>query len=263
MAKPMLVTLPFALLLLDWWPLQRISNSGFQISNLRPLIFEKIPFFMLSAVSSVITFIVQQKGGAVAALVKYSMVERIENTFVSYARYLGKTVWPDALANPYPHPGHWEPSFVMFSVTLILGLSAIAVLSVRKFPFVFTGWFWFIGTLIPVIGLVQVGNQAMADRYSYLPLTGIFIIFAWGLNEACMNWHLPKPVVVFLGAIILLAPPADPEPACLLAEQRDAFPSYAGRDGKQLYRLERSGHLPVQPRTSAGSDGLLSKIVAD
>jgi protein O-mannosyl-transferase len=205
MAKPMLVTLPFALLLLDWWPLQRISNSGFQISNLRPLIFEKIPFFVLSTVSSIITFIVQQKGGAVAALVKYSMVERIENTFVSYARYLGKTVWPDALANPYPHPGHWEPSFVIFSVTLILGLSAIAVLSVRKFPFVFTGWFWFIGTLIPVIGLVQVGNQAMADRYSYLPLTGIFIIFAWGLNEACMNWHLPKPVVVFLGAIILLA----------------------------------------------------------
>jgi tetratricopeptide (TPR) repeat protein len=198
MAKPMLVTLPFVLLLLDWWPLQRISN-------LRRLFLEKIPFFLLSSVSSVITFIVQQKGGAVAALMKFSMVERIENAFVSYTRYLGKTFWPEALANPYPHPGHWELSLVIFSVALIGGLSALAVISARKFPFVFTGWFWFIGILIPVIGLVQVGNQAMADRYSYLPLTGIFIIFAWGLNEACVNRHVPKPAVVFLAAIILFA----------------------------------------------------------
>ena len=198
MAKPMLVTLPFVMLLLDWWPLQR--TLGF-----RRLLFEKIPFFVLGIISCVVTFIVQQKGGAVAALVKFSMAGRIENAFVSYARYLGKTFWPDALANPYPHPGHWEMPLVVFSVTVIAGLSAIAILYARKFPFVLTGWFWFTGTLIPVIGLVQVGNQAMADRYTYLPLIGIFIIFAWGMNELYLNWRLPKPAVVFLAAIILLA----------------------------------------------------------
>jgi protein O-mannosyl-transferase len=205
MAKPMLVTLPFVMLLLDWWPLQRISNPGFQTSNLRRLIFEKTPFFLLTIISCVITFVVQQKGGAVAALAKISLAERIENAFVSYARYLGKTFWPHALASPYPHPGHWEMSLVIFSAALVIGLSAIAVLFARRFPFVFTGWFWFVGTLIPVIGLVQVGNQAMADRYTYLPLIGIFIIFACGLNELCVNWRLPRLAAAFLAAIILFA----------------------------------------------------------
>jgi tetratricopeptide (TPR) repeat protein len=197
MAKPMLVTLPFILLLLDWWPLQRLRAS-------RPVL-EKIPFFVLSAISCVITFVVQQKGGAVAALVKFSVAGRIENSFVSYARYLGKTFWPDALANPYPYPGHWELSLVIYSAALIIGLSALALLFAPRFPFVLTGWFWFVGTLIPVIGLVQVGDQAMADRYTYLPLTGIFIIFVWGMNEVRADWHLPRQAAVLFAAIILSA----------------------------------------------------------
>jgi protein O-mannosyl-transferase len=196
MAKPMLVTLPFVMLLLDWWPLQRTSS-------LRRLFFEKTPFFLLSVVSCVITFIAQKEGGAVIALVKIPMAERIENAFVSYARYLGKTLWPDALATPYPHPGHWEMSFVIFSVALVTGLTAIAILSVRKFPFVFSGWFWFAGTLVPVIGLVQVGAQAMADRYSYLPLVGIFVIFAWGGAAACAAWKIPTRLVVLLSLLVL------------------------------------------------------------
>jgi tetratricopeptide (TPR) repeat protein len=205
MSKPMLVTLPFVMLLLDWWPLQRISNHKFQISNLRRLVWEKIPFFMLSAISCAVTFVAQQKGGAVATLQKISMPERIENAFVSYARYLGKTFWPDTLANPYPHPGQWELSLVIYSIALIIGLSAIAILFARKFPFVPVGWFWFLGTLIPVIGLIQVGDAAMADRYTYFPLIGISIIVVWGGGLICGKWRVPNALVVFSAVIILAA----------------------------------------------------------
>jgi protein O-mannosyl-transferase len=205
MAKPMLVTLPFVMLLLDWWPLQRISNPGFQIANLRRLLLEKIPFFVLSVISCVVTFIVQKKSGAVATLTGFSMPSRIENTFVSYARYLGKALWPDPLAVPYPIPDHWKLSLIIYSVALMAGLSAIAILFARKFPFAFTGWFWFVGTLVPVVGVVQVGNQSMADRYTYLPLIGLFIIVAWGAGEWRANWRVPRPVFVFFAATILVA----------------------------------------------------------
>jgi tetratricopeptide (TPR) repeat protein len=205
MAKPMLVTLPFVMLLLDWWPLQRISNPEFQMANFRRLLLEKIPFFVLSAISCVITFIVQKKSGAVATLTGFSMPARIENTFVSYARYLGKALWPDPLAVPYPFPDHWKLSLVIYSVALMAGLSAIAVLFARKFPFAFTGWFWFVGTLVPVVGVVQVGNQSMADRYTYLPLIGVFIFFAWGAGELRTSWRVPRPLVFFLAATILAA----------------------------------------------------------
>jgi tetratricopeptide (TPR) repeat protein len=205
MAKPMLVTLPFVMLLLDWWPLQRISNPEFQMANFRRLLWEKIPFFVLSAISCVITFVVQKKSGAVATLTGFSMPARIENTFVSYARYLGKALWPDPLAVPYPFPDHWKLSLVIYSAALMAGLSAIAILFARKFPFAFTGWFWFVGTLVPVVGVVQVGHQSMADRYTYLPLIGLFIIFAWGAGECRANWRVPRPLFVFLAATILAA----------------------------------------------------------
>ena len=195
MSKPMAVTLPFVMLLLDWWPLQRIFN--------RRLFLEKIPFLVLSAVSCAITFVVQQKGGAVETLTRLSMAARAENALVSYARYLGKTFWPEPLAIPYPHPGHWESSLVICSVVLITGLSLIAILFARRFPFGFTGWFWFIGTLVPVIGLVQVGFQSMADRYAYLPLIGVFIIIAWGAHVIGTNGQVPKSWIIILAAIIL------------------------------------------------------------
>lgn len=204
MAKPMLVTLPFLLLLLDWWPLQRFAPLNFR-ANISRLLFEKIPYFVLSIASCVITLITQRNGGAVAALVKFPLPERIENAFVSYARYVGKTFWPAALATPYPHPGHWELPLVIYSVALIAGLSAGAILFARRFPFVFTGWFWFVGALIPVIGLVQVGNQAMADRYAYVPLIGVFIGLVWGVQAVCANWRLPKNFFVILAAVIFFA----------------------------------------------------------
>jgi tetratricopeptide (TPR) repeat protein len=204
MSKPMLVTLPFLMLLLDYWPLGRFQVQGFRF-KVFGVVLEKIPFFALSAISCVVTFIAQQKGGAVAALARYSVTVRVENAFVSYARYLGKTFWPVRLATPYPYVGHWPWGWILPAVALFVGLGVAAVWLGRRFPFVFTGWFWFVGTLIPVIGLVQVGDQSMADRYGYLPLIGLFIILAWGGWEVCQQWRLPKPVIVPATILLLSA----------------------------------------------------------
>ena len=204
MAKPMFVTMPFMLLLLDWWPLGRLSWFGGKI-NWKPLLLEKISFFGLSIICCIVTFLVQKKSGTVATLASFSISQRIENVFVAYARYLGKTIWPLQLANPYPLVQHWDLLLVIFSVALVVGLSVVAIMSARRFPYVFMGWFWFLGTLIPVIGLVQVGVQSMADRYTYLPLIGMFIIFAWGLSEICANRQAAKIPAIILTAIILLA----------------------------------------------------------
>jgi len=206
MSKPMLVTLPFVMLLLDWWPLRRmpgVQNPDSQHSTLNHLLFEKWPFLSLSAVSCVVTFIVQQKGGAVIALDKIPMTSRIENTFVSYARYLGKTFYPTDLAVPYPYPEHWPLWQVGLAMLLFAGFCIIALRLGRKFPFVPTGWFWFVGMMVPVIGLIQVGSQSMADRYTYMPLIGLFIVFVWGAGELRARWHLSKQMIGVIAMIIL------------------------------------------------------------
>ncbi len=204
LCKPMLVTLPLVLLLLDWWPLNRISDFRFPVSDLKHLLLEKIPFFALSAASCVVTFIMQQKYGAVAALVKVPMSSRFENAFVSIVRYLGKAFCPVSLANPYPLPGHWPALPALSAFALFAGLCGMAVCFRKKFPFGFTGWFWFIGMLVPVIGLVQVGNAAMSDRYTYLPLIGVFIILVWGAGEAAARWRLPRPAIAVIALLLLL-----------------------------------------------------------
>ena len=215
MSKPVLVTLPLVMLLLDWWPLGRVASDQWRMtrfriripqpSSLNQLLFEKWPFFVLSSASCVVTFLAQQKGGAVATLTRYSLSERTENAFVSYARYLGKMFWPSALTSPYPHPGHWPLWLVWFAMVLFIGLCIAALWLGRRFPFVPVGWFWFVGMLVPVIGLVQVGNQAMADRYTYLPLIGLFVVLVWGLGEVCLSWRVPKQPVIFLATIALAA----------------------------------------------------------
>jgi tetratricopeptide (TPR) repeat protein len=183
MSKPMLVTLPFVLLLLDCWPLQRfhIENQQSKIKNLLPLLLEKLPFFALAALSSLITFIVQRKGGAVST--SLSLGVRIANALVSYIRYIGKLFWPKNLSVLYPYPGHWPAWQVIVSAVLLLAVSGAVILAARKRPWLAVGWLWFCGTLVPVIGLVQVGIQSMADRYTYVPSIGLFIMLAWGLDE--------------------------------------------------------------------------------
>ena len=205
MSKPMLVTLPFVMLLLDWWPLGRMSRVEGREPRVRRLVVEKIPFFLLSAASCVITYIAQQKGGAVVSLMRISLAGRIENAFVSYARYLGKTVWPSPLVVLYPHPIHWNTGLVVFSLLLVVGFSAAVMWFGRKHPYMPVGWFWFVGTLVPVIGLVQVGIQSMADRYTYLPLMGVFLVVVWGGDEARVKWRLPETLILFPVGMVLLA----------------------------------------------------------
>jgi len=215
MSKPMAVTLPFLLLLLDWWPLNRMADLQFKsadspgwtksFTRLKILLLEKIPFLALSMAACLVTFLVQQKSDAVKTLTTFPLSVRIENTFVSYARYLGKTVWPVTLANPYPHPGHWPLPMVLFSILLFAGICVAAFWFARKIPFLFTGWFWFAGMLVPVIGLVQVGTQSMADRYAYLPVIGLFMFFAWGLARVAAHLNLPKALIAVAAILILIA----------------------------------------------------------
>jgi hypothetical protein len=195
MSKQMLVTLPFVLILLDYWPLQRIDRKGGQrrgSGESRPvaarqhapisrLILEKIPLFALAIIAGVIVFYVQQQSGVLYSLTPFPFQIRLENALVSYVGYIGKMLWPVNLAVFYPHPLHslalWK---VLGAAGLLLAGSAVIIWKGRRYPYLITGWFWYLGTLVPVIGLVQVGVQAMADRYTYIPLIGLFIVVAWG-----------------------------------------------------------------------------------
>ena len=200
MAKPMLVTLPFLLLLLDYWPLNRLMPQTVAVSDSRRgksapaasknptlyrIIIEKVPFFALSVVSSVITFLVQRSSGTVANIDVISLNNRIAIAFLSYAEYMGKMVWPQNLTVFYPlNPAGSIPFWqVAMCALLLFGISFFIVLLGRNKRYLLLGWFWFIGTLIPVIGIVQVGLQAYADRYTYVPYIGLFIMLAWGLPE--------------------------------------------------------------------------------
>jgi tetratricopeptide (TPR) repeat protein len=197
MAKPMLVTLPFVLLLLDYWPLNRFAAPRVVktavISDRRRIMYrviiEKIPFFVLAAVSSVITFFVQRAGGAVIHINTLSLKDRAVNAFLSYAKYTGRMFWPENLAVFYPFDADsvtfWR---VAMCVLMLLIISIFVIRFGRNQKFLPVGWFWFVGTLIPVIGLVQVGEQAHADRYTYISYIGLFIIIAWGLPELLSKW---------------------------------------------------------------------------
>jgi len=195
MAKPMLVTLPFVLLLLDYWPLNRLS---------RKTIYEKIPFFALSAVSSVVTFLAQRSGGAVAHIDLLPLSMRLANTPVSYVKYIGKMFWPTKLAVLYPYYGEKLSAWLV--VTSVLALLAVTILVIRlasKHRYLPVGWFWYLGTLVPVIGLVQVGNQPLADRYTYIPLTGLFIII-WVLPELLAGRRYRKLLLGLSATSVLL-----------------------------------------------------------
>lgn len=179
MSKPMLVTAPFVLLLLDYWPLGRATSDGWRVT--RRLVIEKMPFLALSAASSVVTYIVQQKGGAIKESVSFSA--RLGNALVAYTRYLGKALWPHDLAVVYPHPGKWRAVTVLAAGGMLLLISVVVWEFGRRRKYLVTGWLWFLGTLVPVIGFLQVGSQAMADRYTYMPLIGILLMLVWGAGD--------------------------------------------------------------------------------
>ncbi len=180
MAKPMLVTLPFVLLLLDIWPFHR-KNA----------IREKIPFFALSAIASLVTYQVQHQSGAVESLAAHPLSERVANAIVSYGVYLANTIWPVNLAVFYPYPQSIPTWQLILSAAVLL---AITVVALRK-PYLTVGWLWYLGTLVPVIGLVQVGAQARADRYTYIPMVGLAIMLAWAI---------PKPATLAIAPILAI-----------------------------------------------------------
>jgi tetratricopeptide (TPR) repeat protein len=209
MAKPMLVTLPFVLLLLDYWPLDRIGR--FQLRTLNRLILsagrltaEKIPFIVISIASSVITFLGQQSSKAVISFAQFPLKFRIGNAFISYARYIEKMIWPSRLAVFYPHPYETvSVSYVVISAILLLAVTILVIRFAKNHRYLVTGWFWYLGTLIPVIGIVQVGLQAYADRYTYIPYIGLFIMLAWGLPQLLSKLIYRKIALGLSMAIVL------------------------------------------------------------
>ncbi|MHC4259670.1 MAG: tetratricopeptide repeat protein [Planctomycetota bacterium] len=221
MAKPMLVTLPFVLLLLDYWPLERLqlrklpggldaqereTRSNKRRTPILYLVLEKVPFLVLTVVSSCVTFFVQRKGGAMPGMEMLGLRSRVENAIVSYVAYIVKMIWPSRLGVLYPRPaGGLSTTNVVVcgAVLLLVTICFILLIRWRKYPA--AGWFWYVGTLVPVIGLIQVGVQARADRYTYVPLTGLFIIIAWGIPELFGKWRYRKPLLGLLAGAVLAA----------------------------------------------------------
>ncbi|MFH1981135.1 MAG: tetratricopeptide repeat protein [Pseudomonadota bacterium] len=181
MAKPMVVTLPFALILLDIWPLSRCQVASFR--RWRRLFAEKWFLFALSGASVVITIISQKSGGAVQTLHRYPLDSRIANALCAYIRYVGKLVFPENLAIPYPYPEKIPLWAVGGAAILLIAATTVAVRQIYRRPWCFVGWFWFVGTLVPVIGIVQVGEQSMADRYAYIPMIGLFMTIVWSIPD--------------------------------------------------------------------------------
>jgi tetratricopeptide (TPR) repeat protein len=201
MSKPMLVTLPFVFLLLDYWPLERFGKRTFF-----NLVGEKIPFIILSAASSVITLLVQQSGRAVVSLDILPLKFRILNALVSYTEYIARTFWPSHLAVFYPHPtNNLTAGQAAAAVLLLLVISFLVIRLAAGHRYLLTGWFWYLGTLVPVIGFIQVGNQATADRYCYITLTGLFIIVAWGVSDLLAKWRHKRIAIVSSAVLIISA----------------------------------------------------------
>jgi Flp pilus assembly protein TadD len=206
MSKPMLVTWPCVMLLLDCWPLERLQLAELktQTAKVTLLIIEKIPFFIFIGISSVLTYQAQHHGGAVMSLESLPFSLRLPNALVSYARYLGKIIWPEGLAVFYPYPQQWPAWQIACACALLICFSIILVRLAKRFPYLFVGWFWFLGTLVPVIGLLQVGLQSMADRYVYLPIVGLLIMAIWGFAELANTRKLSNAVVTAAAIAVVL-----------------------------------------------------------
>jgi tetratricopeptide (TPR) repeat protein len=223
MSKAMLVTWPFVMLLLDWWPLQRVSSFKFSVSSpgpMRPstltsdqsragprlstLVIEKFPFFGLAAAAGVVTYLVQKHGGALTPMETLPLGMRVGNALISYCRYLGMLFWPADLAVFYPHPGQWPLVKVLLAAGLMTGITVLCIVRRRRHPFMLMGWLWYVGTLVPVIQLVQSGNQMMADRFTYIPSLGMLILVIWGAYELSRRWQHQMMMLSVAGCVVII-----------------------------------------------------------
>jgi Tfp pilus assembly protein PilF len=222
MAKPMLVTLPFVMLLLDFWPLGRLTGArsngtissagnafttsyGWKTQAVR-LLFEKVPLVVLAVIFSALTLMAQHKGSGFSAVGDFPLSVRTANAFVSYWKYIGMTIWPQGLAPFYPYFGEMPPFWQWAgAASFLVFVSALAVRFAARYPYVMVGWFWFLGTLLPVIGLIQIGRHAIADRYTYVTIIGLFIVVAWGIPELLKTMPHRKVVLWAVAAVVLAA----------------------------------------------------------
>jgi tetratricopeptide (TPR) repeat protein len=216
MSKPMLVTVPLVLLLVDYWPLRRFAKSTSVKSRAkrlhwwdrqsisRRLIFEKIPLLALSAVSGVVTFLAQRQ--ALARTEELPLFWRINNALVTYVTYVWQMIWPVKLAVFYPHPHnglpHWE---IIFSIALLAAITASALAVHKKHPYIVTGWLWYLVMLVPVIGLIQVGLQGHADRYTYLPQIGLYLLVSWAIAEVAASLRIRRQVLAIVAVVVIAA----------------------------------------------------------
>ena len=199
MAKPMLVTLPLVLLLLDWWPLERLAMNGRSVGRLAA---EKLPLLIMAGAAAIITIVAQQE--AIAGFSRLSFATRISNAFVSYCIYIGQALWPSDLAVFYPHPGIPLDAEALFGAMLLTTVTVATLRAGKQLKYLTTGWLWFLVTLVPVIGIVQVGDQAHADRYTYLPLVGLFIMAAWGTADIVKVKPAVKQAMVTAALIVVV-----------------------------------------------------------
>jgi tetratricopeptide (TPR) repeat protein len=201
MAKPMLVTLPFVLLLLDFWPLRRWTMAD--RSQLAFLLQEKIPLLFLTIISSLVTIVVQQQWGAIVALEKIPVGTRVANGFMSYFMYAFRMLWPANLTVLYPS-SVVAPRWWWAAAIVVIAVSISSLWALERWPYIAVGWFWYVGTLVPVLGIVQVGLQASADRYTYVPLIGLFLIMVFGIDDALKSLPSPKLVFASVCAVTIL-----------------------------------------------------------
>jgi tetratricopeptide (TPR) repeat protein len=202
MAKPMLVTLPCVLLLLDYWPLQRFKLPMTH-STFWPLVREKLPLLLLAMASSILTYLGQRNLGVVTTLEQSPLLVRLAKVPVNYGTYLRNTIWPEGLVVPYPYLPTFSVPVVMLCLLLLAGLTLWSLWRISSAPYVPIGWFWFLGTLIPVIGLVQVGETPLADRFTYVPQIGLYLALAFAAREAMVKWRLPRMLVGLVAGLVL------------------------------------------------------------
>lgn len=221
LAKPQIITLPFLLLLWDYWPLERWKQRSTEPRDTNPgeskswaaLVLEKVPLFLLSATSALLTMKAQSTGGAVQisdtaghAVAAFPISIRLQNAALAYVDYLRDALWPSGLAALYPHPGYAiRPGYALAAAGALLAITVAALAVRRKHAYVITGWFWFLGAMVPMIGLVQVGSQARADRYAYVSFIGLFWIAGWAMAEAAERWQSARIGIVTVASGILLA----------------------------------------------------------